>query len=59
MYHDEPLDAYPKGEIFVGENRSSIVIVKVKKKVKHFLINFPKEIDKNLFLMFLNINHCL
>lgn len=28
MYHDEPLDAYPKGEIFLGESEISLRCVR-------------------------------
>lgn len=28
MYHDEKLDAYPKGEIFIGELRMSLHVIR-------------------------------
>lgn len=28
MYHDEKLDAYPKGEIFIGELRMSLNVIR-------------------------------
>lgn len=36
MYHDEPLDAYPKGEIFIGNNIQTKNSENISKSILHY-----------------------